>query len=461
MRNRNDIEKYLRGELSSAEMHALEKEALSDPFLAEALEGVEQTGADNFLYDLHQLNRSVHDRMRRKGRKNGKVIRLWGWTAAVAATLLLLIVSGFIAVTLLRDQHARDQAVNRPQTPPADTATTSPEPLATESLPVKPDSSPLAAAAKKKPAPGSSTTLQRDSHTQPAIADAGPESDEVDARQEVTPAQEFIADEELSRNATGGEDKEAKNVSHDIAVPSEPAIARAPKEDEREVSQALKGRVAGVETNDVKKKSAAQRSMAATTVVKGKVRSGDGLGLPGVNVMVEGTNNGTITDSEGNFQLTVPSEDTRLHFAFIGFESQVVDVPERAQLDVTLKEDVTSLSEVVVTGYSGEGTSEESEPYRFAEPDGGRADFKKYLAGAVKYPVQAITNKVEGRVTVRFAVEATGQLTDFDIVKGIGSGCEEELIRAIRQGPAWKPSKRGTQPVRDKVSVRYRFKLPE
>ncbi len=460
MRNRNDIEKYLRGELSSAEMHALEKEALSDPFLAEALEGVEQTGADNFLYDLHELNRSVHDRMRRKGRKNGKVIRLWGWTAAVAATLLLLIVSGFIAVTLLRDQHARDQAVNRPQTPPADTATTSTDPLSTESIPVKPDSSPLAAAAKEKPAPGAPPTLQRDSHTQPAIADSRPESDEVDARKEVTPAQEFIADEQLSRSATEAADKEAKNESHDVAVQSEPAIARA-KEDEREVSQALNGKVAGVETTEAKKKSAAQRSMPAPTVVKGKVRSEDGLGLPGVNVLVEGTNDGVVTDSEGNFELTVPNEDTRLHFAFIGFESQVVNVPERAQLDITLKEDVTSLSEVVVTGYSGEGPSNDSEPFRFAEPDGGRADFKKYLAGAVKYPVQAITNKVEGRVTVRFAVEPTGQLTDFDIVKGIGSGCEEELIRAIRQGPAWKPSKRGTQPVRDKVSVRYRFKLPE
>ncbi|MDQ2658590.1 MAG: hypothetical protein M3Y60_14295, partial [Bacteroidota bacterium] len=126
MRNRkNDIEKYLQGKLSSAEMHALEKEALSDPFLAEALEGVEQTGADNFLYDLHQLNRSVHDRMRRKGRKSSKVIRLWGWTAAVAATLFLLVVSGFIAVTLLRDQRVRDQAINSPQAQPADTATTS------------------------------------------------------------------------------------------------------------------------------------------------------------------------------------------------------------------------------------------------------------------------------------------------------------------------------------------------
>ena len=105
MRNRkHDIEKYLRGELSPTEMHALEKEALSDPFLAEALEGIEHAGADNFLYDLHKLNRSVHDRMRRKTGKNSKTIRMWGWTSAVAATILLIAVSGFLVVKILRDQ---------------------------------------------------------------------------------------------------------------------------------------------------------------------------------------------------------------------------------------------------------------------------------------------------------------------------------------------------------------------
>ncbi len=139
----------------------------------------------------------------------------------------------------------------------------------------------------------------------------------------------------------------------------------------------------------------------------------------------------------------------------------MVNATPRDELQVTLDEDVASLSEVVVTGYASGSTSSDPEPFRFAEPDGGRSDFKKYLDSAVKYPVQAINNKVEGKVTIRFAVEPSGQLTDFDVVKGIGSGCEEELIRAIREGPAWKPSRRGDQPVRDKVSVRYKFKLPE
>src|SRR5687768_17553486 len=105
MRNRkSDIEKYLRGELSPAEMHALEKEALNDPFLAEALEGVEQTGTDNFLYDLHRINRSVHDRSRRRSTKNNKTIRMWGWTSAIAATVLLVAVSGFLVINILKDQ---------------------------------------------------------------------------------------------------------------------------------------------------------------------------------------------------------------------------------------------------------------------------------------------------------------------------------------------------------------------
>ena len=112
MRNRkHDIERYLRGELSPAEMHALEKEALNDPFLAEALEGIEQAGADNFLYDLHTIRRSVRESARRRSRKEKKPISMWGWTSAIAASVLLIAVSGFLVITLLKQQAAREQAM--------------------------------------------------------------------------------------------------------------------------------------------------------------------------------------------------------------------------------------------------------------------------------------------------------------------------------------------------------------
>ena len=55
----NDIEKYLNGKLTPAEMHALEKKALSDPFLAEALEGAEHIGGAEFSKDVIALNENI------------------------------------------------------------------------------------------------------------------------------------------------------------------------------------------------------------------------------------------------------------------------------------------------------------------------------------------------------------------------------------------------------------------
>ncbi|HMJ69905.1 MAG TPA: SusC/RagA family TonB-linked outer membrane protein [Cyclobacteriaceae bacterium] len=90
---------------------------------------------------------------------------------------------------------------------------------------------------------------------------------------------------------------------------------------------------------------------AQERVVTGKVSSSeDGTALPGVNVVLKGTTNGTVTDSDGNFRLTIPSGAGSLVFSFIGLQTQEVAVGDRTVVDVTLALDVTQLSEVVVTG---------------------------------------------------------------------------------------------------------------
>src|SRR4051812_28756626 len=58
----NDIEKYRKGELSPSQMHALEKKALSDPFLAEALEGSEQISGEDFSKDIYELKTRINTR---------------------------------------------------------------------------------------------------------------------------------------------------------------------------------------------------------------------------------------------------------------------------------------------------------------------------------------------------------------------------------------------------------------
>lgn len=97
-------------------------------------------------------------------------------------------------------------------------------------------------------------------------------------------------------------------------------------------------------------------AIAQERSVSGRVTSAeDGSSLPGVNVVIKGTTNGTVTDSDGNFKLSVPSSGGALLFSFIGLKSQEVLIGDRTVVDVSLSLDVTQLSEIVVTtGYTEE-----------------------------------------------------------------------------------------------------------
>ncbi|HPM32182.1 MAG TPA: SusC/RagA family TonB-linked outer membrane protein, partial [Chryseolinea sp.] len=94
---------------------------------------------------------------------------------------------------------------------------------------------------------------------------------------------------------------------------------------------------------------------AQERTVSGKVTSTeDGSGLPGVNVVVKGTTNGTVTDLDGNYTLSVSSTGQYLVFTFIGLKSEEVEIGGRSTVDISLALDVTQLSEVVVTAFGVE-----------------------------------------------------------------------------------------------------------
>lgn len=93
-------------------------------------------------------------------------------------------------------------------------------------------------------------------------------------------------------------------------------------------------------------------SLWAQNSVKGRVVDDSGAPLPGVSVLIDGTTTGTITDFDGYYNLVVNKGDV-LVFSFIGFKQELVTVGEEAEINITLKEDVAKLDEVVVTGYGG------------------------------------------------------------------------------------------------------------
>lgn len=89
---------------------------------------------------------------------------------------------------------------------------------------------------------------------------------------------------------------------------------------------------------------------AQNRVVSGKVTDlQDGSALPGVNVVLKGTANGSVTDSDGNYSVSIPSSGGTLVFSFIGFKTQEVDAGEKTIINAQMTTEARGLDEVVVT----------------------------------------------------------------------------------------------------------------
>jgi TonB-linked SusC/RagA family outer membrane protein len=124
--------------------------------------------------------------------------------------------------------------------------------------------------------------------------------------------------------------------------------------------------------------------------VTGKVTSSeDKSPLAGVNIVVQNTVTGTATDQNGNYTITVPGPDAVLVYSFISFTTQTVVVGNQAKIDVVLVPSVSTLSEIVVTGYGTQKKREVTSSITSVKSD----EFNK---GNVNDPVQLVQGKVAG-----------------------------------------------------------------
>lgn len=89
-------------------------------------------------------------------------------------------------------------------------------------------------------------------------------------------------------------------------------------------------------------------------LIKGKVTDETGGGLPGVNILIKGTQQGTVTDAEGKFELRAPDEQAVFVFSFVGYVTREIAIGTQTLLDISLREDAKALSEVVVVGYGAQ-----------------------------------------------------------------------------------------------------------
>jgi len=96
-----------------------------------------------------------------------------------------------------------------------------------------------------------------------------------------------------------------------------------------------------------------------------------------------------------------------------------------------------------------------------AEFPGGIEKFYAYLQKNMRYPAVARENNVQGKVFLTFVVEKDGSLTDIKVLRGIGSGCDEEAVRVIKASPRWKPGQQNGRNVRQQYTVPISFTLQD
>ncbi len=117
-----------------------------------------------------------------------------------------------------------------------------------------------------------------------------------------------------------------------------------------------------------------------------------------------------------------------------------------------------------IVEYIGEPEEEEVDvTVSFAETmpsyKGGLKAFYKFVGQNLKYPAQARRIGIEGKVFVHFVVDKDGSLSDIKIVRGIGAGCDEEVLRIIEKSPKWNPGKQRGRPVKVRMMMPITFQL--
>ncbi|RAI85016.1 energy transducer TonB [Algoriphagus yeomjeoni] len=93
------------------------------------------------------------------------------------------------------------------------------------------------------------------------------------------------------------------------------------------------------------------------------------------------------------------------------------------------------------------------------QPKGGMEGWNSYLSANLTYPTAAREKKIEGTVVVMFIVRDDGKIDSVEILRGIGGGCDEEVMRLVKESATWTPGKKDGEFVNVKMRLPVRFRL--
>ncbi len=423
-----DIEKYWKGELSSAEQHAIEKAALDDPFLADAIEGYEPN-ANTIILGNDELKKRLAQRIGEK--KSSSVIAFSWWKAA--AIFIVLIGAGWLYTSLNSNHKSKsnDVAIVKPAEPKAET------PAVTQT---KTDTSTTTSGLIGKTDSFHDVAINKQFKIKTADKPSTSAETENDALEKTAAAP--VAAEGRAAN-----DNSRKEVLMDSAVTARDDVAKqsAPKKiSEGFINVEPVKKSQGYSADNLKNNDYSQtrKAKSFSNSFSGNVQDQSHKPLANASIQIPGLNVATQTDNKGYFSFNAQDTLLSVSIASPGFETQNINLRNKAVLNQIVLQPVDkNLREVVVQSNGAEvknnpEANDISIKILDAEPVKGWAAYKEYLQKNKKVD-DAIKN-IHGTVIVSFTVHKNNWLNDFTIEQSLDEDLDAEAIRLIKEGPAWK-----------------------
>jgi len=462
-----DIERYHKGLLSAKERHALEKAALEDPFLADALEGYAFAG-QTLPHDLTDLKNRIAARteaakivpIRGAGNRFSPMLR-------VAAMVILLAGAGLLVYQFAFNKKDQDIAQAKPETTQvkdnpdlkkdSGSATTSNKTVIAETT-----------KATVPPAAKNDNSVVTEKNG-PVISGGQPVKNLPPVQKEAESAENkpVTVKGELSSPSGSGAvtvtPKPApadKDAGQDLTKLKEKETAReesktrsvaAKKQDEDiDALKKKQTRQADDERKNLKQVTASQQPVKdyynaqAMNTFRGRVTDPNNVGLPFANVTNVRDNVGTYTDANGNFVLTSTDSVLSVQVRSVGYEYNNVQLRNNLPANrVVMQEDRQVLSEVVTTTRKPNTAARANDNNRTLiepEPVDGWANYDSYLENNLNLPEEyrQQKNTEVSSVELSFEVDKNGEPVNIRVEKSLCNSCDKEAIRLVKEGPKWK-----------------------
>ena len=437
----SDIEKYLSGELSDPEMHAMERAALDDPFLADALEGMiihrSLPEPPSFQQDMDSLQKRLDDRVSGKKRR----LLLLPLAVKYAAAVILLLGIGAAVWYTLSDRKMEPVALVKTkaeapvQQPSASQAATS--------------EAAVADSTKTSLADGKDVVLSNEKSA--LKKDAGRIIRERKADSLVLLKKEAGASN-YSTASTADKDIAVLSKSNAYELSKQPAAPYANNAAANNLAKGLLNNTQRPALSDSLFPHRDSLSAALNQLVfTGKVLNTQNLPLAGATLSYKKGRGyiNTVTDANGYFSLQLPKYDTTSRMVavnYIGYEQgfMKLNTDDKTGNVILLKPQQASLNEVVVVGFGAKRkeltrTDINSVPpplSKTAVPSEGWPAYTHYLESNKNSP--QIDTTIRGYESISFIVNQKGELSHFKIERSLSPAHDSLAIRLIQEGPSWK-----------------------